>query len=146
MKDESTYGFNKPDAGALLEKIELRDELTHRGRRNGRRGGSGSCKLVVTPIGGIAARVSTAVSSATCNLVGITSGTIGTTSGSITVYNPWPIAIPASYYVVAKQESETGTWLADFPGLLNVRWSSPNLEQTVDGGTYSTIDTAEECP
>lgn len=32
MKDESTYGFNKEDAEALIEKIGLRDEITP-GRR-----------------------------------------------------------------------------------------------------------------
>jgi hypothetical protein len=42
MIDQSTYGFNKADAAALLEKIEMRDEITQATRRSGRRGGGTS--------------------------------------------------------------------------------------------------------
>lgn len=41
MKDDSTYGFSKPDAEALLEKIGLRDEIIQ-GRQKPVRGRSGS--------------------------------------------------------------------------------------------------------
>lgn len=42
MRDESTYGFNKADAEALIEKIGLRDEVSGRrgNNRSARRGSS----------------------------------------------------------------------------------------------------------
>jgi hypothetical protein len=111
-----------------------------------RRRDASDCVMVVTPGSGIAARSGTTVNSATCNKVGLTGTTLGTTSGNITVYNPWPVAIPAAYYLMAKREAETGYYFADFPGVINVRWDSPDLEQTLDGTNYLNIDTAEACP
>ena len=42
MQDQATYGFSKQDATALLEKIEIKEELTARRGVNGRRGAVGS--------------------------------------------------------------------------------------------------------
>jgi hypothetical protein len=113
-------------------------------RANGGSGG-GSTVLVLTPGGGIAARSGTTVASATCSKIGLTGTTLGATSGTIEVWNPWPMGIPGSFYILAKREAETGFYFADFPGVLNVRWDSPDLEQTWNMAGYSVIDTAEEC-
>jgi len=43
MKDESTYGFNKADANALLEHIGMKEELVSSGRSSrGRLGRTGA--------------------------------------------------------------------------------------------------------
>jgi hypothetical protein len=42
MQDQATYGFSKADATALLEKIEIKEELTARRGVTGRRGSVGS--------------------------------------------------------------------------------------------------------
>lgn len=106
---------------------------------------SSESRLFLTPGGGIAARSGTTVSSASCTEYKLASGTLTTNTNSQTVYNPWPVAIPASYYIMAQKEQLSGYWIALFPGVLNVRWVDPDLEQTLDGSTYSNIDTAEAC-
>lgn len=108
-------------------------------------GGGSESQLFQTPGGGIAARSGTTVSSATCTEFKVVAGVLTTNSATETVYNPWPVAIPASFYITATKEAITGLWIAEFPGVLNVQWSDPNLRQTLDGTNYSTIDTAENC-
>lgn len=108
--------------------------------------GSSSTKLFLTPGGGIAARSGTTVSSATCTEYKLVSGTLTTNTATQTVYNPWPVAIPASYYITATKEAASNFWIAEFPGVVNVSWADPVLKQTWDGTNYSTIDTAESCP
>lgn len=109
-------------------------------------GESSATKLIVVPTGGLPARSGTTVTPIVCNVLQIESNLIGATGESITVYNPWPVSIPQDYYILATKENESNFWIAEFPGLLNVRWTSPYLEQTINGSTYSVIDTAEECP
>lgn len=109
-------------------------------------GGSGSeCQLFLTPGGGIAARSGTTVSSATCTEYKLVGSTLTTNTATQTVYNPWPVAIPGTFYITATKEAITGLWIAEFPGVLNVQWATPNLRQTLDGTNYSNIDTAETC-
>ena len=79
-----------------------------------------------------------------CDEIKIDSGTLSATSEKLDVYNPWPVALPGDYYLVAVQEQTTLQWLAQFPGVLDVRWVDPKLEQT-SNGTYTTIDTAVDC-
>ena len=102
-------------------------------------------KIVQTPGGGIAARSGTTVGSATCTEYKIASGTLTTNTDTITVKNIWPFAIPASMYILAAKEQITGEWVAIHPGVIDVQWDSPDLEQTLDGSTYAIIDTAEVC-
>jgi len=143
-QDEHTYGFNKADASSLLEGIGSRDGEYREGVVRGQ-GSTASLKLFLTPGGGIAARSSTTVSSATCTEYKIVGTTLTTNTNTQSVYNPWPVAIPASYYITAIKESVSGFWIAQFPGIVNVRWVDPDLEQTLDGTNYANIDTAEAC-
>lgn len=108
-------------------------------------GGSSGVKIVQTPGAGIAARSGTTVSSANCTEYKLVAGTLTTNTDTLTVHNPWPFAIPASFYILAVRESIGSDWIAIHPGVTNVRWDSPDLEQTLDGSTYSIIDTAEVC-
>lgn len=109
----------------------------------GAAGGAG--KIFLTPGGGIAARSGTTVSSATCTVYKFVGGTLTTDSTTETVYNPWPVAIPAAFYMIGIKELSTNEWVAMSPGIIDVRWSDPNLEQTLDKATYATIDTLVEC-
>lgn len=105
-----------------------------------------SFRLFMSPGGGIPARSGTAVSHASCTEYKLVAGVLTTNSTSKDVYNPWPVDIPNSYPIVASQESLTGFWIAQFPGVIDVRWIDPDLEQTLDGTNYDNIDTAEDCP
>ena len=108
--------------------------------------GSSDSKIVQTPGGGIAARSGTTVGSASCTEFKIDSGTtLATNTNTITVKNIWPFAIPASMYIKAHLESISGEWIAEHPGVIDVQWDDPDLEQTLDGSTYTNIDTAEDC-
>lgn len=142
--DNHTYGFSKADAGALVQLIGNGDGEYLEGRVRG--GGKASTKIVLTPGGGIAARSGTTVSSASCTEYKIVSGTLTTNTNSLTVYNIWPFAIPASMYIKATKESISGFWLAEHPGVVDVQWDDPDLEFTRDGSTWINIDTPEECP
>jgi len=107
--------------------------------------GGGAAKIVQTPGGGIAARTGTTVSNATCTEFRITSGALASNTKTLTVHNIWPFAIPANMYILAAQESLNGDWLAVHPGVVDVQWNSPDLEQTYDGSTLQNIDTAVVC-
>lgn len=103
-------------------------------------------KIVQTPGGGIAARSGTTVGSAVCTEFKINSGTtLATNTATVTVKNLWPFVIPASMYIVAVKETISSEWIAVHPGIIDVRWDSPDLEQTLDGTNYVNIDTAEVC-
>lgn len=108
-------------------------------------GAGAGVKVVQTPGGGIAARSGTTVGSGTCTEFKINSGTLTTNTNTITVKNIWPFAIPASMYIVAVKETISSEWVAVHPGVIDVQWVSPDLEQTLDGSTYANIDTAEVC-
>lgn len=109
-------------------------------------GTTAGVKIVQTPGGGIAARSGTTVGSATCTEYKINSGTtLATNTSTVTVKNIWPFAIPASMYIMAVKETISSEWVAVHPGVIDVQWTSPDLEQTLDGSNYSTIDTAEVC-
>lgn len=107
--------------------------------------GGGETILVKAPGGGIAARSSTTVSSAVCTEFKIVSGTLTTNTNTQTVYNPWPIAIPADFYFVAVKEQVTNFWIAQSPGVVDVKWTTPNLTQSLDKSAYTTVDATELC-
>ena len=145
-EDTNVWGFNKNDATQLLTVIGGED-VAYRENEPIYDGGSNvGIKLFQTPGGGIAARSGTTVSSATCTEFKLVSGTLTTNTMTATVYNPWPVAIPASYYITAVKESISKFWIVQFPGVIDVQWDSPDLEQTLDGTTYNNIDTAVDCP
>ena len=142
--DNSTYGFSKRDAQALLSKIRTSAHTIPEMKPRGG-GGGGSAKIVQTPGGGIAARSGTTAGSATCTEFKLSGSTITTNTDTITVYNIWPFAIPASMYILATKELLSNQWIALHPGVIDVRWDSPDLEETLDGTNYVNIDTAEVC-
>lgn len=144
-KDNTTYGFNKADAEELLQVIGGTDETYIEGKIRGGGDGGSSSIMVLTPGGGIAARSGTTCSSATCTEYKLVSGTLTTNTNTIEVYNIWPVAIPESYYIMATKEKRSATWIAEFPGVIDVQWDDPDLEQTLDGSNYLNIDTAVDC-
>lgn len=103
-------------------------------------GSAGGSRIVQTPGGGIAA----SWGSASCAEYKLSAGSPVATGANLTVYNPWPFQLPASMYVVANQELGNA-WVAVHPGVIDVRWISPNLEQSRNGTTYLNIDQAEAC-
>ena len=109
MKDDSTYGFSKPDAEALLEKIGLRDEIIQGRQRPVRGGGSDGVKFFVTGGGGIGARSGATLGSATCTMLTVAGGTRATTSTTATVYNDFLTAIGGSVDIAAAKVD--GIWL-----------------------------------
>lgn len=108
MKDESTYGFNKEDAEALIEKIGLRDEITPGRRIPVRARATGGIAHFVTPSGGIAARSGATLGSATCTLLSIAGGTRATTATTATVYNDFTTSVGGSRDIVAAKID--GVW------------------------------------
>ena len=108
-------------------------------------GATSGTKIVLTPGGGIAAVSGATVSNADCTEYSIVSGTLTTNTVTVNVKNIWPFAIPGSMYIIAAQESIGLEWIAIHPGIVDVQWTSPDLEQTLDGSTYTNIDTAEVC-
>ena len=102
-------------------------------------GGSSSVQLVETP-STIAQNAS-----ASCTIYRIISGTPTSQTDTITVINPWPFTIPAGMRVLATQDT-FGDWYAVHPGVTDVRWVDPDLQQTRNGSSYTNIDTAVDCP
>jgi hypothetical protein len=103
-------------------------------------------KIVQSPVGGIAARSGTTVSFGSCTEYKIVTGTLTTNTNTINVYNLNPIAVPASYYIIAIQEVITNQWIAQVPGIINLRLSGSNLQYTLDGTNWTTWTTGTTCP
>ena len=143
MQDESTYGFSKADASDLLSQIGGHESDYREGLVRSSKGG-GSAKLVLAT-SGIPARSGTTVGSATCTEYKIVGSTLTTNTETITVKNIQAEAIPSGLYVFAVKEALSGFWIAQHPGVLNVRWNDPDLQQTKNGTSYTNIDTAEDC-
>lgn len=142
---EKGWAFRRSKAIQLDRMIGSKQTEQRDWSRPPSAGGGGNAKMFLTPGGGIAARSGTTVSSATCTEYKLVSGMLTTNTDTATVYNPWPVAIAAGYYIMAQKEQVSGEWIALFPGVINVRWADPDLEQTLDGTNYSNIDTAEAC-
>lgn len=100
MLDDSTYGFNKRDAEALLSGIASED-----GEHNDWHpvGGDGTRSLVCKTGGsGIAARSGTTISSATCTVWTRSGSTLSATADTITVYNLSASAVGNTVHIVAE--------------------------------------------
>lgn len=145
MAQEKGYLFRRSKAIQLDRLIGSKQSEQREWSRPPGGGGSSTARLFMSPGGGIAARAGTTLSSATCTQQKIVSGTLTAEATTAAVYNPWPVAIPASYPFLAQKELGSGEWIALVPGVLDVRWVDPKLEQTSDGTTYTTIDTAVDC-
>lgn len=141
MPNDGTFGFNRPDANALLDLIATHD-VEHEEIKP--IGGAGAGLIVQTPGGGIAARSGTTVSSASCTKFTISSGSLSTLTDTVTVHNIWPFAIPASHFIMALQSG--GGMIALLPGIVDLRLSGNDLQYTYDGTNWSTWHTASTCP
>lgn len=140
MLNDGTYGFNSADANALLDLIATHDVEHEEIKPIGVGGGI----IVQTPGGGIAARSGTSVSSASCTQFTISSGSLSTLTDTVTVFNIWPFAIPANYYIIALQAG--GGLVALLPGIIDLRLSGNDLQYTYDGTNWNTWHTATTCP
>lgn len=138
--DDHTYGLNKADTEAVIADISTQDEEYPEVRPR-----SLGIKIFKTPSGGITARSTDDVSSASCTEYKINStDDLTTNTNTVDVYNPWPVDIPGSYYIVAVREILSSKWVALYPGIMDLRYSSPNL-QTDDDGSWDTKHTATVC-
>jgi hypothetical protein len=101
MLDDQTFGFNEPDALELVQLIGNAD-----GEHNnwhGVPGDGGSGIVMKTPVGGIAARSGTTVSSATCTQWDRSGSTMSAGTATYTVYNLSTTAVAATVFIVAVQ-------------------------------------------
>jgi len=143
VKENNVFAFNKPDAEGLVTLIDLKDREHIEGKVRG--GGGSSSKIFQTPGGGIAARSGTTAGSATCTEYKFSGSTLVTNTNTLTVYNIFPVAIPASYYVIAHREAITSQWVAVLPGIVNLRLSGNDLQYTIDGTNWTTWTTGTTC-
>ena len=139
VRDKSTYGFSKSDAAELIQLIGSTDRSYREGLVRG--SGGAKVKLCQTPGGGLAARSGTTLGSATCDTY--SSSDLTTSTGSVTVKNPWPFALPASFFFLA--ESDGANLLAINPGIIDLRLSGNDLQYTYDGTNWNTWTTATTC-
>lgn len=107
MRDETTYGFRKADAEALVQKIGNGQRSFRQGLV---RGNSSVVRAFATPGGGIAARSGSTLGSATCTQLTLEGGTRATTTNSVTVYNDFTTAIGGSADIIATRID--GIWVA----------------------------------
>jgi hypothetical protein len=145
MQDETTYGFSKTDAADLVQLVGSREGTYVEGMVRSRRSGS-DVRVIQSPGGGIPARSGTTVGSATCAVHKIVGSTITDNTSTIVVKNIDLVAIPAGMYLLAVKESITGFYIAQHPGIINLRLSGNNLQYTFDGTTWTTWHTGTTCP
>jgi len=144
MINSRTYGFAKTDAEELVQLIGGGDAEYAEMKP---KGGGGASRIVQVPSGGIAARSGTTVASASCTVFTIVGTTLTTASTTLTVFNLSTVAIPANMYIVANKVGNA--WIAE-PGVVSLRFSSPNLQlslDTSDAANWTTWHTAGiDCP
>jgi len=107
--DNSTYGFNRDDAGELIQLIGGRDveweEMKPRGS------GDGRVRHAMTKDGGINSRSSLTMGSATCDLYQSSSGgVLSDASEDVTVYNPFSQSVAANRHILI-QRNDAGLWV-----------------------------------
>jgi hypothetical protein len=106
--DNRTYGFNRSDAEALILTIGGSDAEFPEIRP---RGVDGRVRHAMTKSGGIAARSSLTMGSATCDLYDSSSSGVLSDSGTdVTVYNMATSAIAANTHIMI-QQNNAGLWV-----------------------------------
>lgn len=106
--DENTYGFRKDDADALVASIGMGETETP-----GRRARNFHGIIVMTPSGGIPARVGITVGKADCTIYRITDADVLESTGTtISVVNIAQTAVLGGVYGQAKRAA--GRWVVDF--------------------------------
>ncbi len=132
--DQTTYGFEKQDALALLRHVGGGDATYQEGRT---RGGGNVAMYLFTLTGTISAGAGTATIRNLPDTTEIATGVslkdpLGHFAGLTSGYRGFCVKQGGIYYAIG-------------PYVVNVRWDDPDLEQTRDGTTYTNIDTAEDC-
>lgn len=132
--DQTTYGFEKQDALALLRHVGGGDDTYQEGRT---RGGGNVAMYLFTLTGTISSGAGTATIRNLPDTTEIATGVslkdpLGHFDGLTSGYRGFCVKQGGIYYAIG-------------PYVVNVRWDDPNLEQTRDGTTYTNIDTAEDC-
>ena len=106
--DNRTYGFNRSDAEALILTIGGSDAEFPEIRP---RGSDGRVRHAKTKSGGIAARSTLTMGSATCDLYDSSSAGVLSDSGTdVTVYNMATSAIAADTHIMI-QQNNAGLWV-----------------------------------
>ena len=144
-QDESTYGFNKTDATELVQLIGGGDREYTEGKVRSSGGGNTSPSKIVYAGSGITARSGTTVGSGSCTEYKLSGTTLTTNTNAITVYNLDAIAIRSGQYLLAVREVISVKWIAQHPGIINLRLSGNNLQYTLDGSTWATWTTGTTC-
>lgn len=132
--DQTTYGFEKQDALALLRHVGGGDATYQEGRT---RGGGNVAMYLFTLTGTISSGAGTATIRNLPDTTEIATGIslkdpLGHFDGLTSGYRGFCVKQGGIYYAIG-------------PYVVNVRWDDPDLEQTRDGSTYTNIDTAEDC-
>jgi hypothetical protein len=132
--DQTTYGFEKQDALALLRHVGGGDDTYQEGRT---RGGGNVAMYLFTLTGTISSGAGTATIRNLPDTTEIATGIslkdpLGHFDGLTSGYRGFCVKQGGIYYAIG-------------PYVVNVRWDDPDLEQTRDGSTYTNIDTAEDC-
>jgi hypothetical protein len=105
--DNHTYGFNRDDHDALISKIEMGEVETPYPQAGDRVG-----IIIMTPSGGIPARVGTTVGKADCEVYRITDGDELQPTGDIySIVNMTATPVEGDAYGQAKRIS--GRWVID---------------------------------
>ena len=138
-QDESTYGFSKDDAGSIVNMIGGEETETP-GRRAS--GGGATVHLVNTG-SGITARSGTTAGSGTVTICKLVSGTITTTSSTVTAYNLAEVAVPGSCSTTIRKE-KFGSFIVDPPAVTDIRVDSTTL-QLRRNCDWTTWHTGEDC-
>lgn len=135
-RDNHTYGFNRADAQELTQLIGGADGEYPEGRVRGV--GGGDKHYLYTLTGG-----SMSGSSQTATIRNMADDTeIDTSQPVVNTLSQFTGLANGARGVCIRQG---GTYYAIGPYVVDVRWDSPDLEQTKDGTTYTNIDTAETC-
>lgn len=106
--DDATYGFNRDDAGELIQLIGGADRVYQ--EYVGASSGSPT-RHAMTKSGGINSRSTLTMGSATCDLYVSSSGGVLSDSGTdVTVYNPFSQSVAGERHILISK-NEAGLWV-----------------------------------
>jgi hypothetical protein len=141
--DDSTYGFNRDDAAAVLNMVGNVEVETPGRRVIAGRGSGGGVVIVKTGSGGIAARSSDTPGSGSVTIYTYDGTDLVSTSDTVTAINISTTAHPADCYTTAKLTTGN-VYVLDDPAVTDLRLSGLNL-QLRRNCDWSTWLTGEEC-
>lgn len=94
----------------------------------------------------ITARSGDTAGSGTANLVSISGAALTESANEETIYNLAPHALPDDIYLMIVKEKSNGQFIAQHPGIIDLRLNGANLQYTYDGVTWNTWETTTVCP